>query len=75
MTANQIVRINKILAYGIIVIAVLFVGWTVFAADLPLPKPRPAPELCLQDGHQPFPGQTLIIDRTCPSGLRWRIQK
>lgn len=45
------------------------------SADLPLPRPRPAPELCLQDGRQPFPGQTLIVDKTCPSGLRWRVQK
>lgn len=48
---------------------------SVLAADLPLPKPRPAPELCLQDGRQPFPGQTLIVDKTCPSGLRWRVQR
>lgn len=46
-----------------------------FAADLPLPKPRKPPEMCLQTGRQPFAGQTLQADKTCPSGLRWRFQR
>jgi hypothetical protein len=29
------------------------------------------PELCLLPGKEPFPGQTLQVDRRCKSGLRW----
>lgn len=46
-----------------------------FAADLPLPKSRKPPEMCLQTGRQPFAGQTLQADKACPSGLRWRFQR
>lgn len=41
-----------------------------FATDLPVP-PKHKPELCLQTGRQPYPGQTLKADKSCPSGLRW----
>ncbi len=56
------------------------------AADLIMPPPpnyrasdpRPhvditqhKPELCMLAGVQPYPGQTLKVDRTCWSGLRW----
>ena len=44
------------------------------AADFPLPKPRKPPELCLQPGRQPFPGQTLKTDMDCPTKLRWVFQ-
>jgi hypothetical protein len=48
----------------------------VFLADLALPMhPKKPPELCLQTGITPFPGQTLQADKTCPSGLRWKFQK
>ena len=33
------------------------------------------PQLCLENGKEPFPGQTLQADITCPTGLRWRFQK
>jgi len=33
------------------------------------------PELCLETGKEPFPGQTLQADTSCPTGLRWRFQK
>ncbi len=34
-----------------------------------------APQLCLENGKEPFPGQTLQADVSCPTGLRWRFQK
>lgn len=63
-------------------IAALFVP-KVHAADLPLPKPRPAaavipvmpPERCLVTGENPDPGQTLHVDKRCKSGLRWVYQR
>lgn len=53
------------------------------AADLDLPPiikyginpPKYQPELCLQDGKNGFPGQTLKADKGCKSGLRWVYQE
>ena len=59
---------------AILLIGVLLACVPVSAADLALPKKR-APELCLQTGREPYSGQTLQADKTCPSGLRWRFQK
>lgn len=55
----------------------------IFLADMALPhhlmqvgrSPVLVPELCLQTGRTPYPGQTLQADKSCPSGLRWRFQK
>jgi hypothetical protein len=53
----------------------------ILLADLLLPLPRKpppvaaAPELCLQTGREPYPGQTLQHDETCPTKLRWVKQK
>jgi hypothetical protein len=57
----------------------------IFLADLlitvtctlghPCSAPGKPPELCLQTGREPYSGQTLQADKTCPSGLRWRFQK
>ncbi len=33
------------------------------------------PERCLETGKEPFPGQTLQADTSCPTGLRWIFQK
>src|SRR6266852_1962229 len=33
------------------------------------------PQLCLETGKEPFPGQTLQADASCPTGLRWKFQK
>ncbi len=33
------------------------------------------PQLCLETGKEPFPGQTLQADPSCPTGLRWKFQK
>ncbi len=49
----------------------------------PLPAPArqnsamsaKAPQLCLETGKEPFPGQTLQADVSCPTGLRWIFQK
>lgn len=38
-------------------------------------SPVRVPELCLQTGREPYAGQTLQVDKTCPTGLRWRFQK
>jgi hypothetical protein len=50
-------------------------GQRVFGADLPVPHPpHPAsapPERCLKTGENPSPGQTLHVDKSCPTGLRW----
>jgi hypothetical protein len=60
-------------------------GQRVFGADLPIPRVRPAtplpktftpnvsipPERCLKTGENPSAGQTLHVDKSCPSGLRW----
>ena len=44
--------------------------------DVPtIEKFTAAPELCLEAGHEPFPGQTLQHDDTCPTKLRWVKQK
>jgi len=51
------------------------IGMKVFAADLPIPKPRSVPERCLVTGEQPAPGQTLRVDKRCASGLRWVYQR
>jgi hypothetical protein len=40
--------------------------------DFPLPKPRPAPELCVVPDAKPSPGQVITQDKTCPSGMRWK---
>ena len=68
--------------------ALIFWAAHAFAADLPLPKPRPvvaAPviekpvkkpaERCLIAGQEPAPGQTLHVDKRCKSGLRWVFQR
>lgn len=47
----------------------------ILLTDLLIPLPRKLPELCLQTGRQPYQGQTLQADKTCPSGLRWKVQK
>jgi hypothetical protein len=39
-----------------------------------IPSPK-APQLCLETGKEPFPGQTLQADPSCPTGLRWKYQK
>lgn len=56
-------------------IAIMLLASPAFAADLAIPKPKHAPELCLQTGHEPYPGQMLKTDKTCPSGLRWVFQR
>ena len=39
-------------------------------------SPLAAPELCLrQSGKEPYPGQTLQHDESCPTKLRWVKQK
>jgi hypothetical protein len=53
--------------------AIVAVAMKVHAADLALPKQKP--ELCMQSGREPSPGQTLHADKTCPSGMRWVFQK
>ncbi len=45
---------------------------TPIAPTISSPK---APQLCLENGKEPFPGQTLQADASCPTGLRWRFQK
>ena len=44
-------------------------------AYLAIPPAHKNPELCLQTGKKPFSGQTLQVDKTCPSGLRWTNEK
>jgi hypothetical protein len=41
----------------------------------PATTPTAAPELCLETGKEPYPGQTLQHDETCPTKLRWVRQK
>ena len=43
-------------------------------ADLPIPIPKPR-ELCVAPDVKPAPGQTIHVDPTCPSGMRWRREK
>ena len=45
---------------------------TPIAPAIPSPK---APQPCLENGKEPFPGQTLRADTSCPTGLRWKYQK
>ena len=40
-----------------------------------LPLAGSSPELCLEAGHEPYPGQTLQQDVSCVSKLRWVKQK
>ena len=48
----------------------------ILLTDLALPvHSKKPPELCLQTGREPYAGQTLQVDKTCPAGLRWRFQK
>lgn len=38
-------------------------------AYLALPR---IPEACLLNGKNGYPGQTLVVDKKCKSGLRWK---
>lgn len=33
------------------------------------------PEFCLRNGKNGYPDQTLVPDRTCVAGLRWKTLK
>ena len=52
-----------------------------YAADLAPPRIHAvkavahASEICLETGKNPAPGQTLQVDKTCKSGMRWVFQR
>lgn len=73
-----------VLLASLLIWAFIFaIFYAAFGADLVPPRhliqigrsPVRAPELCLQTGRKPFPGQTLQQDDTCPTKLRWVFQK
>lgn len=67
-----------VLLASLLIWAFIFAAfYAAFGADLSPPKPKSVrpPELCLQTGRKPFPGQTLQQDDTCPTKLRWVFQK
>jgi hypothetical protein len=35
----------------------------------------PKPQACLINGKNGFEGQTLVVDKKCASGLRWKTEK
>jgi hypothetical protein len=59
----------------IVVLFWWFIACQVFAADLPLPKPRPVVEQCMGPGITPAMKQVLATDPTCPGKLRWKNPK
>ena len=61
-----------VLCAGLFLAAVVLVVVDAHGADLPLPKPRPAPEQCVSPEARPSPGQVITPDPACPTGMRWK---
>jgi hypothetical protein len=53
--------------------ALLLLATPAIAADLlPVPKPSGPPAGCMSATYNPAPGQVLVTDKRCKSGLRWK---
>jgi hypothetical protein len=78
--------VSRAVVLAILLVFLFGMAKNIFAADLavprarpvsavPLPKSKPALEDCLKAGNEPSPGQFLMPDQTCPTGMRWTNPK
>lgn len=73
MTIDRAIELTTAFVFGWL-LSLVFNSYA-RGADLPIPKPRPAPEQCVGPDIKPAAGQTMQADPTCPSGYRWKVQK
>ena len=74
-TRQDKLLIGCVLCVGLSLACVVLIAVDAYGADIPLPRPRPAPEQCVSPEARPSPGQVMTPDHACPSGMRWRVQR
>jgi hypothetical protein len=63
--------INGLGASAMLWILIFWAMHAAFGADRTARVSHHKAERCLQTGKNPYPGQTLKVDKTCKSGMRW----
>jgi hypothetical protein len=63
--------INGLGASAVLWILIFWAAYAAFGADRTARITHHKPQACMEAGNKPASGQTLKVDKTCKSGMRW----